>query len=94
MSSRDLAKDLKMAGKAFKKKRDSDDKWWGLVIIGVLLTAVGIVTGLVLTILKGMGILAWSWVWATSPFWIGASTWVLIPILVLLVVLIAWACNK
>ena len=32
--------------------------------------------GVAFVVLKLCGVIAWSWLWVTSPFWIGAILWV------------------
>lgn len=64
----------------------------------ISLSTIGIITGIVLCILKGCGTLDITWFWATFPFWIvPASTLALLIIGVLVGVIvgvIAYAIEK
>lgn len=40
--------------------------------VGISLESIGIITGIVLCILNGVGVIDIGWFWATFPFWIGA----------------------
>ena len=47
-----------------------EDKYVVVRSGSISLTTLGIITGIVLCILKGVGVINISWFWATFPFWI------------------------
>lgn len=49
---------------------------------GLSLTTLGIITGIVLCILNGVGVIHISWFWATFPFWIVPAAGLALLILV------------
>lgn len=36
------------------------------------------ILGIIFIVLKLTEVLAWSWIWVLSPFWIGAVFWIII----------------
>lgn len=50
------------------------------------LSTIGVLTGIVLSILQGIGVINIGWFWATFPFWIVPALWFVFFLLLLIVV--------
>lgn len=49
------------------------------------LSSIGVLTGIVLSVLKGTGVINIGWFWATFPFWIVPALWFVFVLLILIV---------
>ena len=65
-----------------------------IVQSGLSLSTIGILTGIVLSILQGVGTINIGWFWATFPFWITPAIELAIFVVALLVTLIVGLVNR
>lgn len=65
-----------------------------IVQSGLSLSTIGILTGIVLSILQGVGTINIGWFWATFPFWIIPAIELAIFVVALIVTLIVGLVNR
>ena len=65
-----------------------------IVQSGLSLSTIGILTGIVLSILQGVGTIKIGWFWATFPFWIIPAIELAIFVVALIVILIVGLVNR
>lgn len=50
--------------------------------------------GVVFVVLKLTGVISWSWVWVTAPFWSGIALWLVVFVVAFILLLLAEAFRK
>ena len=64
---------------------------YAIVRTDISLTTIGIITGIVLSVLQGVGVINIGWFWATFPFWIVPAA-SLALFLILMIIAIICGC--